>query len=335
MSVKFYTILTELGAAKLANATALGSTLELTHMAVGDGGGVTPTPTASQTALIREHRRALLNSLSVDPANTNQIIAELIIPENVGGWYIREVGLFDKDGILIAVSNCPDTYKPQLSEGSGRTQTVKMILIVSSTAAVTLKIDPSVVLATRKYADDLSSAIEVRMSAALTAHQSSRNHPSATNTEKGFVKLSSAVNSESTSDAATPNAVKLAYDLAAGKLGKDANLSDLTSVPEAIKNLGLIDSIGINQKWQSVTSSRQSGVNYTNTTGRTICAVINTRNLQSQTALASSIIVAGFTMTAGSSTLGEHRIVTAIIPPGAIYSFYPQVTSGYEILELR
>ncbi|QBH97342.1 phage tail protein [Limnobaculum zhutongyuii] len=231
MSVKFYTILTELGAAKLANATALGSTLEITHMAVGDGGGVTPTPTASQTALIHEQRRAPLNSLGVDPVNTNQIIAEQIIPEDVGGWYIREVGLFDKDGILIAVANCPDTYKPQLSEGSGRTQAVRMILIVSSTAAVTLKIDPSVVLATRKYVDDLSNAIEIRMSAALIAHQNSRNHPSATTTEKGFVKLSSAVNSTSTTDAATPSAVRLAYDLAVSKVS-----------PETLQNKGFFHS---------------------------------------------------------------------------------------------
>ena len=231
MSVKFYTILTELGAAKLANATALGSTLEITHMAVGDGGGVTPTPTASQTTLINEKRRAPLNSLSVDPINTNQIIAEQIIPEDVGGWYIRELGLFDKDGILIAVANCPDTYKPQLSEGSGRTQAVRMILIVSSTAAVTLKIDPSVVLATRKYVDDLSNAIEVRMSAALTAHQNSRNHPSATTTEKGVVKLSTAVNSTSTTDAATPSAVKQAYDLAGSKVS-----------PETLQNKGYFHS---------------------------------------------------------------------------------------------
>ncbi|BFI49838.1 phage tail protein [Yersinia pseudotuberculosis] len=160
MTAKFYALMTNLGAAKLANATALGTQLQITHMAVGDGGGVLPTPNPAQTQLIGEKRHAALNSLSIDEVNSSQIIAEQVIPETDGGWWIREIGLFDKDGILIAIANCPETYKPQLQEGSGRTQTVRMVLIVSSTAAVTLKIDPSVVLATRKYADD--KAIEVR-----------------------------------------------------------------------------------------------------------------------------------------------------------------------------
>ncbi|MEN5016923.1 phage tail protein [Erwinia sp. Eh17-17] len=157
---KYYALLTNLGAAKLANAAALGTKLQITQMAVGDGGGTLPTPNASQTALVAEKRRAALNGLSVDAANSSQIIAEQIIPEGDGGFWIREIGLFDADGVMIAVANCPETYKPQLQEGSGRTQTVRMILIVNSTEAVTLKIDPSVVLATRKYVDD--NAIEVK-----------------------------------------------------------------------------------------------------------------------------------------------------------------------------
>ena len=160
MTTKFYALLTNLGAAKFANAAALGTKIEITEMAVGDGGGSLPTPNASQTALVGEKRRAALNSLSVDSVNSSQIIAEQIIPENEGGFWIREIGLFDADGDMVAVANCAETYKPQLQEGSGRTQTVRMILIVNSTAAVTLKIDPSVVLATRKYVDD--KAIEVR-----------------------------------------------------------------------------------------------------------------------------------------------------------------------------
>lgn len=170
MTTKFFAILTNQGAAKLANATALGTQLQIIHMAVGDGGGVLPLPNAAQTQLIGEKRRAALNSLSVDAANSSQIIAEQVIPETDGGWWIREIGLFDKDGVLIAIANCPETYKPQLQEGSGRTQTVRMVLIVSSTEAVTLKIDPSVVLATRKYVDD--KVIEVRTYAdgLLTAH---------------------------------------------------------------------------------------------------------------------------------------------------------------------
>ncbi|HEC3564606.1 TPA: phage tail protein [Escherichia coli] len=154
MSTKFYTLLTDIGAAKLASDAALGVPLKITHMAVGDGGGVLPTPDAKQTALVNEKRRAALNMLYIDPQNSSQIIAEQVIPENEGGWWIREVGLFDESGALIAVGNCPESYKPQLAEGSGRTQTVRMVLITSSTDNITLKIDPAVVLATRKYVDD-------------------------------------------------------------------------------------------------------------------------------------------------------------------------------------
>ncbi|MEQ9889509.1 phage tail protein [Pectobacterium zantedeschiae] len=160
MSATYFALLTNIGAAKLANATALGSRLNITQMAVGDGGGVLPTPNPAQTALINEQRRAALNTLSVDPKNPSQIIAEQVIPENEGGWWVREVGLFDDDGNLIAVANCPETYKPLLQQGSGRIQTVRMILIVSSTDAVTLKIDPAVVLATRSYVDN--AVIEVK-----------------------------------------------------------------------------------------------------------------------------------------------------------------------------
>ncbi len=154
MSTKFYTLMTDIGAAKLASAAALGVPLKITHMAVGDGGGTLPTPDAKQTALVNEKRRAALNMLYIDPQNSSQIIAEQVIPENEGGWWIREVGLFDESGALIAVGNCPESYKPQLAEGSGRTQTVRMVLITSSTDNITLKIDPAVVLATRKYVDD-------------------------------------------------------------------------------------------------------------------------------------------------------------------------------------
>ena len=160
MTQKYYAIVTNLGAAKIANAVSLGTKLNITHMAVGDGGGTSPTPNASQTKLVNEVRRAALNSLTVDAANGSQIIAEQIIPETEGGFWIREMGLFDGDGTLIAVCNTADTYKPQLQEGSGRTQRLRMILIVSSTAAITLKVDPSVVLATRQYVDE--NVLEVR-----------------------------------------------------------------------------------------------------------------------------------------------------------------------------
>lgn len=160
MTQKFYAIVTNLGAAKIANAVSLGTKLNITHMAVGDGRGTSPTPNASQTKLVNEVRRAALNSLTIDAANGSQIIAEQVIPETDGGFWIREMGLFDADGTLIAVCNTADTYKPQLQEGSGRTQRLRMILIVSSTDPITLKVDPSVVLATRQYADE--KVLEVR-----------------------------------------------------------------------------------------------------------------------------------------------------------------------------
>lgn len=170
MATKYYALLTNVGAAKLANATALGEQVEITQMAVGDGNGVLPTPNPAQTALVHELRRAPLNTLTIDPVNTNQIIAEQVIPEDVGGWWIREIGLYDSDGDMIAVANCAETYKPLLQEGSGRVQVIRVILIVSSTQAVTLKIDPSVVLATRQYVDDQIIQVKAYVDQQLAAH---------------------------------------------------------------------------------------------------------------------------------------------------------------------
>lgn len=231
MATKYLALLTNIGAAKLAKATALGTNVEITQLAVGDGNGVLPTPNPAQTALVHELRRAPLNMLTVDPANASQIIAEQVIPEDVGGWWIREIGLFDKDGDMVAIANCAETYKPQLQEGSGRVQVIRVILIVSSTEAVTLKIDPAVVLATRQYVDSQ-----------LRAHEQSRNHPDASTTEKGFVQLSSSVTSDSESQAATSKAVKIAMDNGSARLAKDRNLSDLPNTALARQNLELGDS---------------------------------------------------------------------------------------------
>lgn len=187
MATKYFALLTNIGAAKLANATALGAQVEITQMAVGDGNGALPTPNPAQTALTHELRRAQLNMLTIDPVNTNQIIAEQVIPEDVGGWWIREIGLFDKDGDMIAVANCAETYKPQLQEGSGRVQVIRVILIVSSTEAVTLKIDPSVVLATRKYVDD--AVIEVK----AYADDVMKKHVAAANPHKQYPLIANAL----------------------------------------------------------------------------------------------------------------------------------------------
>ncbi|PIF13499.1 tail-collar fiber protein [Enterobacteriaceae bacterium JKS000233] len=187
MTAKYFAILTNAGAAKLANAAALGTQVKITKMGVGDGNGVLPTPDPAKNALMREVRRAALNSLSIDPDNGNQIIAEQIIPESEGGWFIREIGLYDDTDTLIAVANCPETYKPLLAEGSGRTQTVRMIIIVSSTESVTLKIDPSVVLATRKYVDD--AVIEVKG----YTDNVIKNHVDASNPHSQYLQIANAL----------------------------------------------------------------------------------------------------------------------------------------------
>lgn len=242
MTAKYFAILTNQGAARLANAAALGTKLNLTQMAVGDANGVLPTPDPAQTKLINQKRIAPLNLLTVDPANTSQIIAEQIIPENKGGFWIREIGLYDDDGILIAVANCPETYKPELQEGSGRTQTIRMILIVSSTSAITLKIDPSVVLATRQYVDDKVIEVKSYADGLMRAHEQSRNHPDATTTAKGFTQLNSSVTDDRETQSATPKAVKIAMDNANARLAKERNLSDLPNPALARQNLQLGDS---------------------------------------------------------------------------------------------
>ncbi|MFN3359228.1 MAG: phage tail protein [Pseudomonas sp.] len=150
---QFFAILTKVGRAKQANADALGIPWKITEMGVGDANDTDPIPNETQTRLINEWRRRPLNQLRVDPANSAVIIAEQIIPADEGGRWIREIGLYDSDGDLIAVANCAPSFKPMLSQGSGRTQVVRMNFIVSSTGNITLKIDPAVVLATREYVD--------------------------------------------------------------------------------------------------------------------------------------------------------------------------------------
>ncbi len=215
MSAKFYTLLTDIGAAKLASAAALGVPLKITQMAVGDGGGVLPTPSAQQTALVAEKRRASLNMLYIDPQNSSQIIAEQVIPETEGGWWIREVGLFDDTGALIAVGNCPESYKPQLAEGSGRTQTVRMVLITSSTDNITLKIDPAVVLATRKYVDDKVLELKVYVDDLMAKHTAASDPhtqyaPKASPTLTGTPKAPTAAAGNNSTQLATTAFVQVA-----------------------------------------------------------------------------------------------------------------------------
>ncbi len=239
MSTKFYTLLTDIGAAKLASAAALGVPLKITYMAVGDGGGVLPTPDAKQTALVNEKRRAALNMLYIDPQNSSQIIAEQVIPENEGGWWIREVGLFDESGALIAVGNCPESYKPQLAEGSGRTQTVRMVLITSSTDNITLKIDPAVVLATRKYVDDKALELKVYADDQMAKHLAapdphSQYAPKASPTFTGTPTAPTAAQSVNNTQIATTAFVKSAI---AGMVGSaPAALDTLNELAAALGN---------------------------------------------------------------------------------------------------
>ncbi|EJQ0111242.1 phage tail protein [Escherichia coli] len=239
MSTKFYTLLTDIGAAKLASAAALGVPLKITHMAVGDGGGVLPTPDAKQTALVNEKRRAALNMLYIDPQNSSQIIAEQVIPENEGGWWIREVGLFDESGALIAVGNCPESYKPQLAEGSGRTQTVRMVLITSSTDNITLKIDPAVVLATRKYVDDKALELKVYADDQMAKHLAAPDPhlqyaPKASPTFTGTPKAPTPAAGNNTTQVATTAFVQAA--LTALINGAPATLDTLKEIAAAINN---------------------------------------------------------------------------------------------------
>ena len=163
-SSQFMAILTAIGEAKQANADALGIPWTFAQMGVGDANGTDPIPDRAQTRLINERRRAPLNQVKIDPKNSNVIIAEQVIPENVGGWWIREIGLYDLDGDLVAVANCAPSFKPLLAQGSGKTQVVRMNFIVTSAGNVTLKIDPSVVLATRQYVDDAINTLDMKQS---------------------------------------------------------------------------------------------------------------------------------------------------------------------------
>ncbi len=204
---KFKTVITDTGAKKLAQAAAPdGKPVRLTHMAVGDGGGTLPTPDSKQTRLVHEVWRHTVNRVILDATHQNRIIAELVIPPETGGFWIREIGVFDEHGDLIAVGNTAESYKPTVAEGSGRAQTFRTILTVSSTATVALTVDNTMVMATVDYVDDK-----------LKEHEQSRRHPDASLTAKGFVQLSSATNSDSETLAATPKAVKAAYDLANDK----------------------------------------------------------------------------------------------------------------------
>ncbi len=222
---KFRTLITDIGLAKLAATTAPGGRpVRLTHMAVGDGNGELRQPQKNQTSLYNEVWRQSVNRVFTDPENPNRLIAELVIPPETGGFWVREIGVFDDTGTMIAVGNTAESYKPTREEGSGRAQIFRAVITVTSDAVVELVMDTTTILPTTDYIDEK-----------MAEHARSRNHPDATLTEKGFTQLSSATNSTSETLAATPKAVKAAYDLAAGKAPASHThpWNQITGVPSA------------------------------------------------------------------------------------------------------
>lgn len=333
MTAKYYTLLTEVGAAKLANATALGVPLKLTHMAVGDGGGTLPTPNSKQVALVGEKRRAAINSLSIDLQNASQIIAEQVIPESDGGWWVREIGLFDEDGDLIAVGNCPESYKPQLAEGSGRTQTVRMVIITSSTDSITLKIDPSVVLATRGYVDNL---IETRQQKSDTLTALAALKPA-----KGKLPYFTAEKAAALADLSDFIRLMLNKGDAAGVLeylglgdlirkgaisqSTGAETEKIMSQDAVTKALALVASVGIEQNWTNVAASRVSGVTYTNTTTRPLMVSIIETGNGVRTLKVDDLLVAYSAGADSDSTM------QAIVPAGSTYLYTGQIHAWMEL----
>ncbi|EDI0159946.1 phage tail protein [Salmonella enterica subsp. enterica serovar Panama] len=233
---KFKTIITDYGKQRLIAAMSPGGTkLTLTQMAVGDGGGNPTNPDTTSTALVNEVWRAAVNSVSVDKTHSNIIIVELLIPAEVGGFWVREAGIYDEFNKLVAICSLPASEKPLLEQGSGRAQTVRMTLIVSDTSIVNITIDSTTIMATNEYVDN-----------SLEEHEKSRNHPDATLTDKGFTKLYSGVASIDETMAATPKAVKIAMDNASARLAKERNLADLTNIPLARQSLQLGNSATLN-----------------------------------------------------------------------------------------
>lgn len=212
MAKQYYSVLTDYGTQVIAGAIARKQPLQITQMAVGDGNGQATTPNSRNTGLVREVHRADISAISVDPRNDKQIIFELTIPENVGGFWIREMGIFDNQNRLVAYANCPDSFKPQLESGSGKVQVVRMILLVSSSDAITLKVDDSVIFVTRGQLTP--KAITATTKNAVDESGHSHEIDKASTSQAGIVELDSSINSKAENKAATPKAVKTAYDKA-------------------------------------------------------------------------------------------------------------------------
>ncbi|EPY4207909.1 phage tail protein [Klebsiella pneumoniae] len=213
MSKIFKSLITVAGREKIAEAIVNGDKVIFAEMSVGDGGGSATIPGDDQTSLVNERFRTQLNSLKLSDTD-NVIIAEMIIPPEVGGFTIREAALFDDGGVCMAVANVPETYKPALAEGSGRFTILRIWLAVSSTEAVELVVDPGIVLATVEDVINARNEIKDYADEQLGEHAGSRDHPDATQEEKGFTRLSNEIDSSNQDRAATPLAVKRAVEAA-------------------------------------------------------------------------------------------------------------------------
>ena len=207
MASQYFAILTDYGTRAIAHALSQGQPLQLTQFAVGDGNGQAVTPTASATALVHQTHIAPVSAVSLDPRNNKQVIVELTIPENVGGFYIREMGVFDAQNKLIAYANCPESFKPTESSGSGKVQVLRMILKVESSSAVTLSIDNSVIFVTRQQMAPKTITATTQNGFDESGH--THEIAKASTTQQGITQLYSGYESESEDMAATPKSIKL------------------------------------------------------------------------------------------------------------------------------
>lgn len=147
----YYVVVTAVGRAKLAACTTTGGHLALSRMAVGDGGGAAYDPTDQASHLVRETYRGDLHNVAIDPDNPTWVRCEMVIPPQVGGWYVREVGLYDADGDLIAIGSYPPTYKPVLDEGSTVELAIRMIVEITNADTVQLIVDTTTVMASQAW----------------------------------------------------------------------------------------------------------------------------------------------------------------------------------------
>lgn len=206
MASQYFAILTDYGTRAIAHALSQGQPLQLTQFAVGDGNGKAVTPTASATALVHQTHIAPVSAVSLDPRNNKQVIVELTIPENVGGFYIREMGVFDSQNKLIAYANCPESFKPTESSGSGKVQVLRMILKVESSSAVTLSIDNSVIFVTRQQMAPKTITATTQNGFDESGHSHEINK--ASTTQQGITQLTNDTGLESESLALTAKAGK-------------------------------------------------------------------------------------------------------------------------------